>query len=73
MDEFFAHENAPVPPSLSEEGKLREGTKSDLLPILEEMAMPTFNEPHSSAVIIDGVSLVQSLPLGSAKNSSRVL
>ena len=31
LDEFFRHENQPYPPSLSQHGSLRLGTKSDLL------------------------------------------
>ena len=31
MDEFFRHENQPHPPSLSQFGELRQGTKSDLV------------------------------------------
>ena len=34
---FFSHENQPVPPSLSSLGRLRIGTKSDLLSCLEIM------------------------------------
>jgi len=35
LDSFFAHENQPTPPSLSSDGNLRLGSKSDLLPCLE--------------------------------------
>jgi hypothetical protein len=34
LDEFFRHENQPVPPSLSSEGHIRLGTKSDIAGIL---------------------------------------
>ena len=35
MVEFFSHENQTFPPPLSQAGKLRRTTKSDLLKILE--------------------------------------
>ena len=38
LDDFFRHENQPYPPSLSKAGKLRSGTKSDLLDCLEDIA-----------------------------------
>ena len=31
LDEFFSHENQPCPPSLSDRGKLKLGTKSDIV------------------------------------------
>lgn len=31
LDQFFAHENSPIPPSLSSNGRLRPCTKSDLV------------------------------------------
>lgn len=34
LDTFFMHENNPCPPSISDRGKLRQGTKSDLLTCL---------------------------------------
>ena len=37
IDEFFEHENQACPPSLSHMGKLRTGTKSDLLGHLEDL------------------------------------
>ena len=39
MVEFFSHENQPFPPALSQAGKLRKTTKSDLLKILENSSL----------------------------------
>ena len=36
LEGFFGHENQSFPPSLSQYGKLRSGTKSDLLSCLEK-------------------------------------
>ena len=38
LDQFFQHENQPCPPSLSQMGSLRGGTKSDLLICLQDQA-----------------------------------
>ena len=38
LDEFFKHENQAFPPSLSDMGKLRVGTKSDLLTCVEPVS-----------------------------------
>ena len=35
MDQFFSHENHACPPSLSQEGKLRLGSKADIMLCLE--------------------------------------
>ena len=36
FNEFFSHENQPCPPSLSVRGKLKLGTKSDIVRCLED-------------------------------------
>ena len=40
LDKFFQHENQAYPPALSQMGKLRTGTKSDLVGCLEDL-VPT--------------------------------
>ena len=58
---FFKHENQHHPPSLSDYGKLRCVTKSDLLHILEHFRQ---QDPPSSfdVVAYDGAALVHFLP-----------
>ena len=59
--EFFAHENHPWPPSLSDHGKLRLPTKkSDLLSLIDS---DTMTEPPSSfdAKLMDGPAIVHLL------------
>ena len=55
MAEFFIHENAREPPALSDKGKLKTGTKSQILGCLP--SMPKYgNEPtpkQASVVILD--------------------
>jgi len=64
---FFSHENQRYPPSFSQEGKLRTGTKNDLLQCLEEMISPSTQAPEVTCVILDGAAIVQMLNPGTAK------
>ena len=61
MVSFFKHENQHYPPSLSDYGKLRSLTKSDLLHVLEH-----FRQQHPPSyldvVAYDGAALVHFLP-----------
>lgn len=69
LQEFFSHENQTCPPSLSDRGKLRLGTKSDIVRCLEE-AVPEDEEdepsPVGDVVILDGPAIVNMLKPGSA-------
>ena len=59
MSTFFRHENHLFPPSLSDDGKLRLGKKSDLLSILAEEET---NPPNCFNVkVLDGAALVHLL------------
>jgi hypothetical protein len=61
MDEFFMHENSRDPPSLSNKGKLRAGTKSQILNCLPGMPAcgrnPTVKQ--ASVVILDMPAVVR--------------
>lgn len=61
MDDFFHHKNQPHPPSLSKAGKLRLGTKSDLLHYLQEILPVSKQCPEVTCVILDGDTTVQRL------------
>lgn len=66
MDDFFAHEVQPYPPSLSEGGKVRlPNAKSDLLKCLPK---PVDSNPPASfdCTILDGAVVVHSLPITGA-------
>ena len=56
MDEFFRHENQGTPPSLSDMGDLRYGTKSGLMSCVESLDMP-----DQDAKIVDGSVVVNML------------
>ena len=60
MDEFFMHENSRDPPSLSNKGKLRAGTKSQILGCLPGMPAHGKNATvkQASVVILDMPAVV---------------
>ena len=67
VDQFFSHENHARPPSLSHGGKLRLGSKADIMPCLEvETAAPEVS-PLVDATFLDGAVVVQMLNPGTAK------
>ena len=72
LDEFFAHENQGYPPALSQMGKLRSGTKSDLVHCLEDLATTQMNAPTPTVqvMIVDGAAAVNMLRPGTAKTFS---
>ena len=49
LDEFFAHEKQACPPALSHMGKMRVGTKSDLVGCLEDLVRPQENAATAAA------------------------
>ncbi|KAJ8397883.1 hypothetical protein AAFF_G00435720 [Aldrovandia affinis] len=64
LDEFFAHENQACPPALSQMGKIRLGTKSDLVGCLEGLITPRENDaasPPVEVMILDGAAIVNML------------
>ena len=66
MGEFFAHENSPYPPSLSINGSMRLGNKSDLVSCLIEHCQLCPTAPHVTAKVFDGGAVIHMLrPAGS--------
>lgn len=78
LDEFFAHENQAYPPALSNMGKMRLGTKSDMVGCLEDLVRPQENaatdaaatSPAVEVIILDGAAIINMLPPGPAKPST---
>ena len=60
LEQFFMHENQSKPPSISSQGRIRLGTKSDLLCSLEKLSTSISGDifPDVSAHIIDGAAVV---------------
>lgn len=67
IDEFFRHENQSSPPSLSQGGKLRHGTKADLLPFLTQHSTTIKEKPDTDAVLLDGAAIVNMLNPGASR------
>ena len=61
LDNFFEHENQVYPPSISDGGLLRQGSKSDLLHCFDELNLASSDEPNDTAVFFDGAALVHIL------------
>ena len=72
LDEFFEHENQAYPPELTQNGKLRSGSKSDLVGCLEDLvtSQEKTNNPEVQVIILDGSAIVNMLRLGYAKTFS---
>ena len=67
LDSFFRHENQSYPPSLSKFGSLRMGSKSQLLPILEDLAPVREESPEVDVLLLDGAAIINMLKPGAAK------
>ena len=52
MSEFFKFENLRFPPSLSDHGKLRQGTKSQILECLPSIPNPGKNPGRDDASVV---------------------
>ena len=65
LDDFFHHGNQACPPSLLIVGKLRQGTKADLLTCLEncinEDPVVVSSHPDTEVAILDGAVIVNFL------------
>jgi hypothetical protein len=62
LDTLFAHENQPTPPSLSNDGSLRFGSKLDLVFCLEGIAALEHICPQVDCLVLDGAAIVQMIP-----------
>ena len=71
LADFFKHKNQSFPPSLSNYGQLRLGTKSDLLQCLENVVPDSDDtesmEPDAHMVVIDGAVIVNMMKPVAAK------
>ena len=72
LDQFFQHENEAYPPALSQMGKLRTGTKYDLVDCLENLvpAQDISPTPVVQVILLDGAAIVNTLRPGFAKTFS---
>ena len=63
LDQFFSHENQNFPPSISQNGNLRFGQKSELLDCMEDKVQTVVisDVPVVNAKIFDGAAIVNML------------
>lgn len=66
LDNFFSHENHAAPPSLSNGGKLRIGTRADLIKCLATELFKKNTSPTVDVTIFDGAAVVQMLNPGTS-------
>ena len=67
LEEFFHHENQTCPPSLLDRGKLRQGTKSDIVQCLGDSVTEKHSSQDAKVVVLDGHAIVHMLKHGAAK------
>ena len=65
IDAFFEHENQRKPPSLSDRGKLRQGTKTDIIACLPGMPAPGRSKvvTEATVVILDMAAVIHIIKL----------
>ena len=61
LDDFCCYENHSFPPSISQHGNLRLGSKSDLLEVLENCGTYAEEPKDMQVVILDGSAVVKML------------
>ena len=61
LDEFFSQENQTFPPSLSKDGMLHTGNKSDLLSSLDDIQDTSQDKASIKCIVIDGPAVVNIL------------
>ncbi|KAJ8353458.1 hypothetical protein SKAU_G00210250 [Synaphobranchus kaupii] len=67
LQEFFRHENQSFPAALSDSGKLHTCQKPQLAAIFEDLVPLPDTEPKADGIIIDGSTLINSLPPRTSK------
>ena len=60
LDEFFSHENQGSPPSLPDCGRIRSGTKCDLIHCMDKLGC-SVESPKPTVLILDGAVCIQML------------
>ena len=58
LNSFFEHENQACPPSISDMGQLRQGSKSDLMECLTKSSQPASIHLAIDANVLDGAAIV---------------
>ena len=67
LKDFFQHENQAWPPALSDGGRLRLGTKSDILTCLEDLSPSQTKTPDATCNVLDGAAIILMMKPAAAK------
>ena len=67
LDDFFQHENQSFPSSLSQQGNLHHGSKSDLLECFEKLCLAQEDVPDADVLILNGAAIVNIIKPGACQ------
>jgi len=67
LDDFFQEENQAWPPELSDGGRLRLGTKSDILTCLDDLSPSQTKTHDATCIVLDGAAIKQTMKPAAAK------
>ena len=73
MEEFFCYENQKEPPSLSNQGSLRSGKKSDILELLQAPTCRSATGAEATVLVLDMAAVVHMVRPTSAKTFSEYI
>ena len=59
LEDFFQQENQAWPPALSDGGRLRLGTKSDILTCLDDLSPSQTKTHDATCIVLDGAAIKQ--------------
>ena len=68
LDSFFEHENQACPPSISDIGQLRHGSKLDLMECLTKSSQPACIHLGIDANALDGAEIVHMVRPGACRH-----
>ena len=67
LEDFFQQENQAWPPALSDGGRLRLGTKSDILTCLDDLSPSQTKTHDATCIVLDGAAIKQMMKPAAAK------
>ena len=67
LEDFFQQENQAWPPALSDGGRLRLGTKNDILTCLGDLSPSQTKTHDATCIVLDGAAIKQTMKPAAAK------
>ena len=68
LDSFFEHENQACPPSISDMGQLRQGSKSDLIGMSSKVLTTSKYSSWGRSKVLDGAAIVYRVRPGACRH-----